>query len=436
MKGKRVFIGLQEIAGYYSYLAKGLNELGYRCTFITLSEHRFKYEANQTNSLIRFFWRVKSYSRRWRVMGIPVLAIFDIVLKYLVILPALFVKLILTHQVFIFSFGSSFFLHLDTILLVLFGKKVIYVFNGSDARPPYMDGAFQTSINRYHKHRRILSTFYTTFIKSIKIRLISALVYNTVSQPGHSQFFRHKSISFLLLGLPFKHPDPGISKDKPTLPEVRKIKILHSPSDPIAKGTAEIRNIIGKLQVKYPIEYTEIVDIPNLKVIEKIKACDFIIDQLYSDFPMAAFVREAAHFGKPAVVGGYYAPFIDLYHGQQNLPPSLFIHPDKIESGIEKMITDSSFRESLGKRAQEFVHSQWTYLKVAERYAMIIENRIPEEWWFDPKTIDYAHGWGCPEWQTKQIVREMVSTFGVGALQLKDKPKVQAAVLNLAGIHN
>ena len=44
---------------------------------------------------------------------------------------------------------------------------------------------------------------------------------------------------------------------------------------------------------------------PNSVVLEQLARCDFIIDQLYADFPMPGFATEAAWFGKPAVTAGY-----------------------------------------------------------------------------------------------------------------------------------
>ena len=40
----KIFIGLFEIAGYFSNLKKGFQELGIECCFISLLPHQFEYE--------------------------------------------------------------------------------------------------------------------------------------------------------------------------------------------------------------------------------------------------------------------------------------------------------------------------------------------------------------------------------------------------------
>ena len=51
-----------------------------------------------------------------------------------------------------------------------------------------------------------------------------------------------------------------------------------------------------------PLEYVEIVGQPNDIVLAEIARSAFVIDQLYSDTPMAGFAAEAARLGKPAIV--------------------------------------------------------------------------------------------------------------------------------------
>ena len=40
-------------------------------------------------------------------------------------------------------------------------------------------------------------------------------------------------------------------------------------------------------------------------ILAELARCDFVIDQLYSDYPLPGLATEAAWFGKPTVVGGY-----------------------------------------------------------------------------------------------------------------------------------
>ena len=86
----------------------------------------------------------------------------------------------------------------------------------------------------------------------------------------------------------------------------KNFRILHAPSNPNFKGTEEIRNTIKCLKNEnIDFEYIEITNASNEKVLAELKACDLVIDQLYSDTPMATLAAEAAYCGKPTIVGGY-----------------------------------------------------------------------------------------------------------------------------------
>ena len=75
----------------------------------------------------------------------------------------------------------------------------------------------------------------------------------------------------------------------------KKFRILHAPSNPNFKGTEEIRDTIKCLKNEnIDFEYIEITNASNEKVLAELNACDLVIDQLYSDTPMATLAAEAA----------------------------------------------------------------------------------------------------------------------------------------------
>ena len=141
------------------------------------------------------------------------------------------------------------------------------------------------------------------------------------------------------------------------------------------------------------IEYRELVGQPNHEVLRALRWCDFVVDEVYSDTPMARFATEAAYFGKAAVVGSYAAA---LYHVREDppLPPSLLCHPDEIEEAIMSLASDASLRGELGLRAQAFVTQQWSPADVAGRLLRLIDGAAPAEWVVQPRDLTYVHGWG------------------------------------------
>ncbi|HQI24985.1 MAG TPA: hypothetical protein PLV15_09095 [Smithella sp.] len=132
------------------------------------------------------------------------------------------------------------------------------------------------------------------------------------------------------------------------------------------------------------------------------------------------------------MIGGYFSVDMHKYIKKENIPPSLFVHPDDIEQAIEKLIVDVEYRLKLGRQAQMFVRTQWAPEAVAKRLLQLIEGNIPDEWWFDPQTIRYVHGGGVPAAQVRRIVHGLIDHFGIASLQMADKPDLEKAFLEFA----
>ena len=427
----RVFIGLYEIAGYYSGLKKGFDEIGVKADFVTLMDHRFKYHDNDlSNPWIRAVKRARLASMR--PAPPPVKALRAVFLRAL-LLP-LFVWALLTHDVFVFASISTFFNFKELPILKFFGKKIIYVFQGGDTRPPYVCGGFVLVFDDWTAERWI------DFTRRRKeaLKRIERHADVLVADLPFAQLAERPCVSYLKLGIPFcLNLDKGALQNKDTLRDARRertaIRILHCPSDERVKGTDRIRRAIDSLKAKgHALDYVELTGQPNRVVLEEVTKSDFVIDQLYSDTPMAGLATEAAFLGKPAVVGGYAATLIKQTLGPDALPPSVFCHPDEIEGAIESLVTDERFRLELGERARRYVEENWAPAKVARRYLRLIAGDIPREWAFSPRESRNVHGCGLSEEKAREMVRSIIERGGREALQLSDKPELEAMFVEFA----
>lgn len=445
----KIFIGLTEVSGYYSNLKKGFDDIGAHAEYVSLHAHPFGYGETTGQSPLAAFARYCVAKRVALTNRRSFQGAFWWLLVLLTRIP-LFVWALVRFDAFILGGGSAFFRYAEIPLLKLFGKKVIYMFHGTDSRPAYVDG-FCENIPRGTApvfeavHARINNdTFSTveiarrvrTYIRATGRRKSNVLRVERfadvcVNHPAHGHFHTRPFVVSLIMGLPYV-------PDAMALPPSRKadgssVRVLHSPSQPEGKGTHQIRRIVSELQAEgYAIDFVEIMGRPNVEVLQELQCCDFVIDQLYSDFPMAAFAMEAAFFGKPAVVGGYYAEHIKNDIWEEWIPPSLFCHPDKLKESIARLVTDSEFRLSLGEKAQKFVSSRWHACEVASRYMRLINGDIPKEWFFDPDRIEYMLGCGQPEARTKAIVRAIIERCGKAGLQLGYKPRLEQMFVDLA----
>ncbi len=412
----KVFIGLDEIAGYYSNLKKGFDQIGVKSVFVTLNNHPFQYSPDQLDACGRM---IKHVTQRLTTSP-PSHSISRIVWTCLMRLAILWASL--KYDAFIFAAGFVVWGPRALAILGLLHKKVICVFHGSEVRPSYIN----------YKGLRMTPEEIISQTRERKewFRSIERYADAVIVLPTTSQLWERRLIHFLIIGLPYRFEET-LATQNPS--GNRAVRILHSPSVPEAKGTLQIRKAIRSLQERgRAIDYAEISGKPNAAVLEELVKCDFVVDQVYSDIPMAGFAMEAAFFGKPAVVGGYGQAVTRMTVPAHLIPPSYFCHPDEVESAIEKLIVDETFRLELGGRAREFVRANWSADKVAERYLQIIRGNIPEDWLFDPKQIAYVHGAGLSECDAKALIRSVIEVGGKEALQVSDKPELERRLVEFA----
>ena len=137
----RIFIGLQEIADYYAPLQEGLEELGYDAVLVTVGRHPFYGMVSRGAVPAVARVAMAAADRDCRSLGRPLpLRLWWWCTARFLRLPVLAWALA-TRDTFVFGFGSSFCAYLELPLLKLLRKRVVYVFHGSDSRPPYLDGA-------------------------------------------------------------------------------------------------------------------------------------------------------------------------------------------------------------------------------------------------------------------------------------------------------
>jgi glycosyltransferase involved in cell wall biosynthesis len=343
-------------------------------------------------------------------------------------------------DVIILGAGSSFFGLRELPLLRLLGKKVIYTLHGTDARPPYIDGFFDPvqyglasleSIDTPDRPRLLAKAHaIVTRKRAQAVRRIERNVAFVVCAPGYSHFLSRPYVNFYAIGLPTVAP-AEFSPPRPV--DDGRVRILHAPSHLAGKGTESIRAAIEALIAEgLPIDYTEISGQPNLAVFSAIQCCDFVVDQLYSDTPMAGFAAEAAFLGKPAVVGSYYSHRGQVDISPDYMPPSLWCHPESIQDGIRELVTDESKRKRLGIAAHEFVTSRWTPIAVARNLLRILRGRV-DEWMINPAEVENLHGCGLPDQVAREQVAAVIYHEGMAMLGLAHNPGLERRYLEFSG---
>jgi glycosyltransferase involved in cell wall biosynthesis len=420
----RILIGPVEVAGVAKGLSKGLAELGVTTQLVLSIKHPFAYGGEKKGFLLAVWqllgqWRAAPNQPFWRK---ALAVVLHRAWGFLVLCWALF-----AFDAFIFLYGQTLTdTGLELVILRRLGKKIVFINVGSDFRPPYMDGSVSpptdaapdvshiAQLARRAKRKIVLHEKFADFI---------------VSSPSSAHFHERPFINWFSMGVP-------ASFDFQPLPETEErgcLRVVHSPSNPVAKGSQIICEVIQQLiDEGVPLELVRLQGVSNDEVLRQLQRCDFVVDQLYSDIPMAVLGSEAARLAKPCIVAGYLAGEVGAYIPQQDVPPSLYVRPEQLREAIERLVEDAEFRRDLGMRAREFVSQRWACKAVAERYLMLLNGQARSEWWFDPATIAYVGGCGMPLAHVASLLALLIETCGTQSLQVSDKPRLEQALIELA----
>ena len=415
---KRIFLGTVEIAGVLTNLEKGLIENGFDVEILTRQEHKFKYSEKKTNVFQKLIFKLTKLIENNHNNFVR--KIFVAAREFVLIL--IFPYYLFRCNTFIFLAGESIlYSNIDLPILRFFRKNIIVEFLGSDSRPTYVNGGFENHaiedlirINKRIKRRISFIEKYATHI---------------VCWPSTAMFFSKQLINGFYIGVPVNIPSDNSNINK----EKNKIKILHCPSKLKGKGTYIFRKIIDELKLEgYEFEYKELHNVANSIVKEELKTANFVLDQCFSDVPLAVFASEAASYKCPAIVGGYNCK--DRYNyfcNELNIPPTDYISPQKIKDEIRFYLDNPSYVLKKGEELYNFVIEHYDYKIITDKMIRIIKNDIPKEWLYSPYDVEYPFGFGLSIIEIQKICKKIISSYGNSALLLDDKPKLKNKILDL-----
>jgi hypothetical protein len=411
---RHVFVGLTEVAGYYRGLVKGLREHGIRVTYADLSGNPYEFaEAIDKPRWIAAIERLLGRIRGGHPIGITprkvAWAAARSVLKVPIALWAL-----ARCDVFIFGFRTHFLFHHELKLLRFLGKTSVFIFHGTDSRPPYLSGRHVPQSGPIDG--RMLAR--RTRRMKAAVNRIDRSADIVVVHPPSAHLHDRLIVPWLWLGIPDRLPPVPA----PPPPNDVPFRIVHAPTSPASKGTPIIRAAIEELRAGgYTIDYRELVGRPNREVLQAISRAHVVVDQVYSDTPMAGLATEAASIGRAAVVGGYDLPLVVAQAPADRVPPTRICHPDDLIATIAALIDDRPVCTTLGVEAHTFVSGNWTAEVVAGRLLQLIGGDSPAAALQPAHPNPYVHGWGLPESRVRAAIRAVVASGGTDALCISNE---------------
>jgi hypothetical protein len=431
VRPRRVLLGMTEVAGYFGNLERGFRSIGVEADFVDRSADVFEYRpAGLSQRVANTARRARDRSRerpattRARAWG-GALRLARALRKLGNV--GLLARAAWHYDAFVFGWDDSLLPgNVDLPVLRRLGKRIVWVFLGSDHRPAYLSGRAA----RADGPDGVAGVIAESRRRRARVRLAERHADWIVALPASAQFHTRPFVHFLRMGIPFAPRDGDTGTDPFAGSGVR---ILHAPSDPLSKGTDAIRACIEGLRAEgLSIDYVELSGTAHREVVAAIRACDLVVDEVYSDTPIAVLATEAAWFGKPTVVTGYFASSIRDELPAEVVPPTAFALPDQLFTVIRGLVVDEAERRALGERARRFVAEQWAPATIAERFVRLMDGEAPSEWTVTPDDLRYVHGWGLTEDDARSSIRAVIAAGGPEALLLDAQPRVRERVIGFA----
>lgn len=421
----KIFIGFADVAGYASRLGSLLARAGHEVTWINTAPNYLNPEHSERAGLHEIAPRLSWFSKLLKEKAYPLYFVLSPLIHVAKFLS--FISAIRRSEVMIFlGCGSLLPAYLDRRLAKWMGRRTINVYLGSASRPVIIGGA---GIHMAEKSPRKLRKLAKKLRRQRRrVGEIAGICDEIVENPLCSQFQPVRCVDWFRLGFPSGGEIfEGVEVERRESSE--KVTVLHCPSKPRIKGTDRIRPVMEKLEAEgLPVEYVEITGMPHAEVLRRIAQCDFVIDELYSDSPLAGFASEAAWFAKPAVVGGYGWEILRALPSGEWMAPTLLCRPEELEKAVRELLADGDKRRAMGREAKvhcdEFLGpGQWV-----ARFEKLLTGEVPEDWYFDPRDVAYIHGLGQSESDLRVGLRRYLEEFGTEGLCFTERPDLVAAV--------
>lgn len=339
---KRIFIGLNNTAGYGSRLVKGFRKAGIEADLYLKGEHPFKYDIKYTFQLKKFsnLWLSRIYTRFF------------------------FIKCLFKYKAFIFFSGDSLLKDFkDFKLYRLFKKKTMMLFFGCDLQQPELTFRKDIPISACHN----CTQEYKDFVgcvpdkKILRTRKIENAADFIVSHLAFSDVLERE---YIRITQPINIEDfpVDIPENNNKIPV-----ILHAPSNFGYKGTQFLLDAVDKLKNEIKFEFRLVHNVTINELYNEIAKADIVVDQLIQGW-FGMLPLEAMMYKKPVIC--YVRD--DVMAQVPNDLPIINANPSTIYSVLKDLLQNRSKWKEIGEAGRIYVEKYHDAKNVAESYAQLL----------------------------------------------------------------
>jgi hypothetical protein len=324
----RVLLAPVEAAGVAAAMRAALRARGHAADIVCFAPHAFGYEHDRVAS---------TYPQRVRE-GLAAPARYDVL-----------------H----FQFGTTLCEYLDAAWARLLRRPLLLMhYHGDDCR------LRELVFSRHPARARVydLQPRDDALVRR-RLRLASRLCHAAVVADYElvsyvEPWFRTVYVAPAPVQLPTPGPSPAPGDGAPV--------VLHAPSNPRIKGTAEITAALERLAARGLLRPRILTGVAHSEVLAEMGRADVVVDQLNSE-NYAIVATEAMALGKPVL--SEFDP-ADLPGFARDVPV-VRITPETIDARLAEVCGDAELRRRLGRAGSDFVRRVHDPERLGERLERI-----------------------------------------------------------------
>ncbi|MHC4114237.1 MAG: hypothetical protein ACYSSL_02800 [Planctomycetota bacterium] len=262
------------------------------------------------------------------------------------------------YGVFHFNFGSSLIdigkygLPLMDIPFYPDDKKIVFTFNGCDARQKYrtVERFDFSACHSRECYRGICNYRVRDWLKRRKIKKAGRYA-------GHIFYLNPDLFRFLPEWATFLPYASGVDIEPVPYRIERKLKIVHAPTERATKGSSFILQGLRNLKKKFNIEIELVENVPHRKALEIYKQAHLVIDQCLIGW-YGGLAVEVMKMGKPVAtfIRNEDLKFIPDQMAHDVKETFINITPINIEDALAPYIENTSLLSQKSKAALDYVY--------------------------------------------------------------------------------
>lgn len=356
----RVFLGLNEVANIMTIYARAFRALGHETLTAVVRKNPF-YPDSQYDFVLKPRARDLTYYARW---------------------AHLFQQATITCDVFIFMYASLLPHFVDIPLLKRLGKKIVFMFWGSEIRDIDLFEAQMKRMNVLDEYEPFIKGMRARDVEPLRVKAERVRVAERygdliLSQPGFGQLqsrpYMRATIPMDLRRYPFNIP----ARTEPL--------IVHAPSSPLTKGSDYIQEIVKSLKDEgLRFEFRLVENLPNTELLKTLSSADIVVDELYGD-TIGMFSSEGMATGN-LVMTHYPAEFARVPADC----PVVNITRAVLKDRLRRAVLDLDWRCELARRGREFVERHHDHIHLAQELLSWLEPGSIQQYDFYPEEIRTA----------------------------------------------